>query len=1213
MRFRLPILVFLFASAVACGTPRRLNTPGSNGDKPGGGSDAGTGADGGTTGNNLGGMPVTDCGAAPSAGNDACTTTPGGSGLLFQGTILGPDRLFLGGQVLVDTSGKISCVGCNCAANPEAATASTVTCGDAVISPGLINLHDHITFTQNNPAAASDERYEHRHDWRRGLRGHTKIAVAGGASPDEIAWGELRLVLGGATAVNGSGGVNGLLRNLDKASEEEGLGLPEINFDTFPLGDSSGTLLASGCGYPKIATAASLSSGAPYTPHVAEGIDVDARNEFLCVRSGANDLIQPQTAIIHGIALLPPDIAESAAHGTGLIWSPRSNISLYGDTARVTEYARLGVAIGLGTDWIASGSMNMLRELRCADALNVHYLDKTFSDSDLWRMTTGGAAEIIGMSSAIGALVAGKVADITVFHARGRSPFRAILEADAQDVALVMRGGKILYGDDAAVAPLDAAGSCDTLNVCGARKRVCVSSEVGKNLAALTTANAKSYPLFFCGVPDHEPSCVPARNGAAPSPVVNGSNRYDGQPVSVDSDGDGIPDDQDNCPRVFNPIRPVDNGVQADFDHDGVGDACDPCPLQAGTTCAAIDPNDIDGDGVPNTSDNCPNIPNKDQADTDQDGKGDVCDPCPNTANPGDAACPSTIYAVKNGTAPAGQSVAIAGSIVTAIAANGFFMQVDPSSAAFAGVDNSGIFVFTSSAPTVAVGDRVDLVTSQVTNFLGEIELNQATISKTGSEVAPAPALASPADVATGGSRAAALEGLLVTIENVSVTNVAPAPTGSDKAPTYEFEATGGLRVDDFLYRITPFPLVDANFKSITGVLAFRNQASKIHPRSLADYVPGAATSLANLGPALSYAREGAAAGATFPAGLTVSIPGPAGTDTTVTLTSSLSTGLNVQDVVIPAGVTSATVLVQGLVASTTPYDVTATLGTSTLKAQVRVLGANDQPKLAALTPAEVTVRPGATQEFQVAVDLPAPFRGTSVTLTTDSGTVPAAVTILENQMTTRLTYAAAAEEGTAHLSATVGADTTTALVHVQASVGALVINEVDYDQPGVDTAEFVELFNGSASTIDCSALALVFVNGANNVEYGRTPLSGSLAPGEYLVVASTTVAAIDPSAKVIHFANPKDNIQNGSPDGIILLDTTAKTVIDSISYAGAITAATVTGLGATVNLVRGTTATATDKGTVSIGRIPNGQSTGDDSKDWVSSATPTPGAANVN
>jgi len=43
-------------------------------------------------------------------------------------------------------------------------------------------------------------------------------------------------------------------------------------------------------------------------------------------------------------------------------------------------------------------------------------------------------------------------------------------------------------------------------------------------------------------------------------------------PGGPDSDGDGIPDDADNCPLVFNPL-------QQDADGDGVGDACSQPPL----------------------------------------------------------------------------------------------------------------------------------------------------------------------------------------------------------------------------------------------------------------------------------------------------------------------------------------------------------------------------------------------------------------------------------------------------------------------------------------------------------------------------------------------------------------------------------------------------------------------------------------------------------
>jgi uncharacterized repeat protein (TIGR03803 family) len=59
-----------------------------------------------------------------------------------------------------------------------------------------------------------------------------------------------------------------------------------------------------------------------------------------------------------------------------------------------------------------------------------------------------------------------------------------------------------------------------------------------------------------------------------------------------DRDADEIDDGRDNCPSIPNPD-------QADTDADGIGDVCDICPL---------DPqNDADGDGVCGNVDNCPN------------------------------------------------------------------------------------------------------------------------------------------------------------------------------------------------------------------------------------------------------------------------------------------------------------------------------------------------------------------------------------------------------------------------------------------------------------------------------------------------------------------------------------------------------------------------------------------------------------------------------
>ena len=58
-------------------------------------------------------------------------------------------------------------------------------------------------------------------------------------------------------------------------------------------------------------------------------------NEFVCASMGANDLVQPNSAFIHAIGLKPGDYVKMALDGTSIVWSPRSNVSLYGDTAQV--------------------------------------------------------------------------------------------------------------------------------------------------------------------------------------------------------------------------------------------------------------------------------------------------------------------------------------------------------------------------------------------------------------------------------------------------------------------------------------------------------------------------------------------------------------------------------------------------------------------------------------------------------------------------------------------------------------------------------------------------------------------------------------------------------------------------------------------------------------------------------------------------------------
>lgn len=763
-----------------------------------------------------------------------CAVTSGSGEVLIEGDVLAPATVFRGGQVLVDANGVITCVGCDCAVNAPGAT--RITCPSGAISPGLINGLDHITFTQNSPAADSGERYEHRHNWRTGSGGHTKITSAGSATANQIRWGELRFLMGGATSTVGSGSATGLIRNLDR-SQDQGLALTAVHFETFPLSDSGGGQIVSGCGYPGIDTAASIATNTAYVAEAGEGVAASARNELTCLTSTANggeDLALPQTSFANTVAATPGQLALMGTRGTGLVWAPRSNIRLYGNTADVRAAASLGVEIALGTDWTVSGSMNLLRELHCADDFNRTYLNDFFSDRDLWLMATQNAARLTAMSSAIGTLAPGMVADIAIFSAATNDAYRAVVAADPQDVVLVLRGGQALYGDQALVAGLTGNGPCDALDVCGVQKAVCLSSEIGTTLSALQTAVGAIYPAFFCGTPTNEPTCTPSR-----SESVNGSTTYTGEPSESDDDGDGIANVSDDCPEVFNPIRPMDDGAQADADADGVGDACDVCPLAADTTVCPTSAGDLDGDGVGNLIDNCESVSNADQSDADADGKGDACDPCPNAANPGATGCPATIYDIKNGTVAVGTNVVVSGALVTGKGSNGFFMQTKAGDAGYAGANFSGIFVATGSGSpflAAAVGNRVD-VAGTVTNFFGQIELaslSAVTVVSAVVEAPPTAEVATAAEVTTAGTRAAALESVLVQVGAATITAV--------NAGQGEFtvnDGAGTVVVDDFLYAL-PSPTVSQAFTSITGVLALRSNVSKIEPRALLDFTSGA-------------------------------------------------------------------------------------------------------------------------------------------------------------------------------------------------------------------------------------------------------------------------------------------------------------------------------------------------------------------------------------
>lgn len=686
------------------------------------------------------------------------------------GTLLEPLVTRERGTLDLDADGNIRCAACDCGA---AGDALVIDCPGLVVSPGFINLHDHLSYAGTPPLPHPGELYQHRNDWRLGENGHQALKFAGGASTAEVLAHELRMLMSGTTSIVGAGGRRGWLRNLEVSGQTQGALPGPIIAETFPLDDASGSVNSADCDFGAKPDTPAIALGAQaYVAHVGEGTNQRAADELRCALGNFN-LLGPTSAVVHAMALSRSDASELSRRGASVVWSPRSNLDLYGSTAPVALLGSLGVHIALGTDWLASGSMNLLRELRCAGDYDQAVLGGYFDAFQRWRMVTENPAWALGLTGRLAALKVGLTGDLAVFAQRGGDPYRSVVEAEPADVRLVLRQGAPLYGEASLVRAFRDGEACEEMAVCGAQQRAC-AVETELTLGAIQQAGEAVYPLFSCEQPPNEPHCQALVSHECPSGEAS----------------------------------------------------CEPPP-----PLPAWNAGDADQDGVPDVLDVCPRAADPEQADADRDGRGDACDGCP-VANPGLQPCPVTIAELRapGSRLPLKTAVLLGPGRVTALrvqGTKGFYVE-DGNHHPY-----SGIFVYASSAAAgVQPGDLVHL-RGYFDSFQGTDELIAAEVLSRSAAVDDyAPLVVGLTDAADGSATAPGLASLFVRVEGASVAAQNPdAPKDYD-----ETGLSGGLRLDDLLWpELDNTFAVGTTFSSIQGIAGFSFGHQKLYPRGPAD------------------------------------------------------------------------------------------------------------------------------------------------------------------------------------------------------------------------------------------------------------------------------------------------------------------------------------------------------------------------------------------
>jgi 5-methylthioadenosine/S-adenosylhomocysteine deaminase len=356
------------------------------------------------------------------------------------GTILGPAGAKRGWLTI--EGGVVSAISSR---KPDAAQTLTT---DGVVMPGLIDLHGHPEFNVFAPWEPSKD-YINRYAWRDSPEYHKLIRdpqnslLAALPAGTELRYAEIRALVGGATAIQG-----GSTRNVD---ESESL---VRNVDGLIFGQRQARALidlpASLTGFggselANILTAIGSGDVVAFYVHLAEGQRDNQRSidEFdHLVGLGA---LTPATVIIHGTAMTRDHFAAAAEKGAKLVWSPQSNLRLYGQTTQVADALDAGLQVGLGADWLPSGSTSLLAEMKVARQQLIEQGAPLPADV-LVAMVTSTAADIAGLGDRLGTLDVGRPADVVVLARRATDPYESVCAAHPNDVELVLIGGKLAYG-----------------------------------------------------------------------------------------------------------------------------------------------------------------------------------------------------------------------------------------------------------------------------------------------------------------------------------------------------------------------------------------------------------------------------------------------------------------------------------------------------------------------------------------------------------------------------------------------------------------------------------------------------------------------------------------------------------------------------------------------------------------------------------------------
>lgn len=208
--------------------------------------------------------------------------------------------------------------------------------------------------------------------------------------------------------------------------------------------------------------------------HLAEGRRKDPYNQVEYQLIKLIGLNKPYVNFIHGVGLrgdgivandatdVDDDYLDMAKNKMGLIWSPYSNLLLYGETLDIEAAHRAGINLAIGSDWVPTGTKSVLEEIKLAARYvdrnflkdRQQKLNKIFTDEYLYKMMTENSAKMINHweitpnEAGVGRIAKGAMGSVIVTSILNSNPYTNIVrKVTEKEINLVVVDGNPLYGN----------------------------------------------------------------------------------------------------------------------------------------------------------------------------------------------------------------------------------------------------------------------------------------------------------------------------------------------------------------------------------------------------------------------------------------------------------------------------------------------------------------------------------------------------------------------------------------------------------------------------------------------------------------------------------------------------------------------------------------------------------------------------------------------